>query len=139
MIATYNVLILKTKLRGDLQDGGRVRCGDHLPPHKYIRNTFACGTTPTEHLLNAGRRPHTSQKGLEAPDGCQARASEVGEPSSGHWTTRYLPAHVISISKSSPRDLCLNAKAQLHSMTSKLQCWKSHAKQLVRQEHNTTH
>ena len=46
----------------ELQDGGRVRCGDHLPPHKYIRNTSTCGTTPTEHLLNAGRRPKTSQK-----------------------------------------------------------------------------
>ena len=47
---------------GDLQDGGGVRRGDHLPPHKYIRNTSTCGTTPTEHLLNAGRRPQTSQK-----------------------------------------------------------------------------
>ena len=48
--------------RGDLQDGGGVRCGDHLPLHKYIRNTSTCGTTPTEHLLNTGRRPQTSQK-----------------------------------------------------------------------------
>ena len=23
----------------ELQDGGKVRRGDHLPPHKYIRNT----------------------------------------------------------------------------------------------------
>ena len=46
----------------ELQDGGRVGCGDHLPPHKYIRNTSTCGMTPTEHLLNAGRRPQTSQK-----------------------------------------------------------------------------
>ena len=47
---------------GDLQDGGGVRHGNHLTPHKYIRNTSTCGTTPTEHLLNAGRRPQTSQK-----------------------------------------------------------------------------
>ena len=47
---------------GDIQDGGGVRRGDHLPPHKYIRNTPTCGTTPTEHLLNAGRRPQTSQR-----------------------------------------------------------------------------
>ena len=33
----------------DLQDGGGVRRGDHLPPHKYIRNTPTRGTTPTEH------------------------------------------------------------------------------------------
>ena len=51
----------------DLQDGGGVRWGDHLPPHKYIRNTYTCGTTPTEHLLNAGRRPQTSQKARNSP------------------------------------------------------------------------
>ena len=62
--------------RRDLQDGGEVRRGDQLPPHKYIRNTSTCGTTPTEHLLNVGRRPQTSQKcgwqGLGALAGCQA-------------------------------------------------------------------
>ena len=46
----------------DLQGGGGVRHGDHFPPHKYIKNTSTCGTTPTEHLLKAGRRPQTSQK-----------------------------------------------------------------------------
>ena len=51
----------------DLQDGTRVRRGDHLPPHKYIRNTSTCGTTPTEHLLNAGRRPQTFQKARNSP------------------------------------------------------------------------
>ena len=50
-----------------LQDGEGVRRGDHLPPHKYIRNTFTCGTTPTEHLLNAGRRPQTSKKARNSP------------------------------------------------------------------------
>ena len=44
------------------QDGGRVRCGDHLPSHRYIRNTSTRGTAPTEHSLNAGRRRQTSQK-----------------------------------------------------------------------------
>ena len=52
---------------GDLQDGGGVRRGDHLPSHKYIRNTSTCGRTPTEHLLNAGRRPQTSQKARNSP------------------------------------------------------------------------
>ena len=51
----------------DLQDGRGVRCGDHIPPHKHIRNTSKCGTTPTEHLLNAGRRPQTSQKARKSP------------------------------------------------------------------------
>ena len=46
----------------DLQDGRGVRHGDHLPPHKYIKNTSTCGTTPTEHLLKAGRRPQTYKK-----------------------------------------------------------------------------
>ena len=31
-------------------------------------NTSACGTTTTEHLLNAGRRPQTSQKD-QKPEG----------------------------------------------------------------------
>ena len=51
----------------DLQDGGGVRRGDHLPPQKYIRNTSTCGTTPTEHLLKAGKRPQTSQKARNSP------------------------------------------------------------------------
>ena len=126
---------------GDLQGGRGVRCGDHLPTHKYIRNTSTCGTTPTEHLLNAGRRPQTSQKpcgwqGLGASARCQACASEAGEPSSGHYPPETSQLHVISNSKSSPRDLHLNAKTQLHSTTSKLQCWTPYAKQLAREEHN---
>ena len=52
---------------GNLQDGGRVRHGDHLSPHKYIKNTSRRGTTPTEHLVNAGRRPQTSQKSRKSP------------------------------------------------------------------------
>ena len=51
----------------ELQGGRRVRREDHLPPHKYIRNTSTCGTTPTEHLLNAGRRHQTSQKARNSP------------------------------------------------------------------------
>ena len=84
-------------LEEDPQDGGGVRCGNHLHPHKYIKNTSTCGATTTEHLLNAGRRPQTSQKlcgwkGLGALAGCQAWASEVGESSSGHWSTRDILA-----------------------------------------------
>ena len=93
------------KIGENLQDGGGIRHGDHLLPHKYIKNRATRGTTPTEHLLKAGRRPQTSQKtrksphtllwgwqGLGALAGCQAWASEVGEPSSGHWSTRDLLA-----------------------------------------------
>ena len=49
------------RAEGEGQDGGRVRCGDHLPSHRYIRNTSTRGTAPTEHPLNAGRRHQTSQ------------------------------------------------------------------------------
>ena len=62
--------IKKAKLRvviSSLQDGRGVRRGDHLPPHKYIKTTSTCGTTPTEHLLNADRRPQTSQKARNSP------------------------------------------------------------------------
>ena len=57
-------------LRRELQDGGRIRRGDHLPPNKYIRNTSTCETAPTEHLLNADRRPQTSQKARNSSHTC---------------------------------------------------------------------
>ena len=60
-------MYLLNKRQRDLQDGRGERRGDHLPPHKYIRNTSTCGTTPTEHLLNAGRRPQTSPKARNSP------------------------------------------------------------------------
>ena len=52
---------------GDIQDGGGVRHRDHVPLSKYIRNTSTCGTTPTEHLLNAGIRPQNSQRARNSP------------------------------------------------------------------------
>ena len=137
---------------GDLQNGGGVRHGDHLPPPKHIKNTSTCGRTPTEHLLNAGRRPQTSQKARNSPptsrvaDGVlvlqpgvrpvplrwESQVQDTGRPE----TSRL---HVTSNGESSSRDLHLNAKTQLHSTTSKLQCWTPYAKQLARQEHNPTH
>ena len=57
----------KTLFWRDLQDGRGVSHGDHLPLHKYIKNTSTCGTAPTGHLLNAGRRPQTSQKARKFP------------------------------------------------------------------------
>ena len=53
-------------MRG-IEDGGGIRCGDHFPPHKYIKNTSACGTTPTEHLLNSDRRPRASKNASQSP------------------------------------------------------------------------
>ena len=58
-------------------------------------------------------------QGIGVPAGYQAWASELGEPSSGHRSTRdLLSQHNI---KWQPRDLHHNAKTQLHSMTSKLE------------------
>ena len=63
----YSFFLNKTYPRGDLQDGGGVRRGDHLPHHKDIKNTSTRGTTSTEHLLNAGRRPQISKKARKSP------------------------------------------------------------------------
>ena len=52
---------------GFVEDGRRVRHRDHLPPHRYSRNTSTRGTAPIEDLLNAGRRPQTSQKARNSP------------------------------------------------------------------------
>ena len=52
---------------GSGQDGGRVRPGDHLPFHRYVRNISTRGTAPTEHPLNAGKRCQTSQKARNSP------------------------------------------------------------------------
>ena len=62
----------------------------------------------------------------------EIQVQDIGPPETS-WP------HIISIIESSPRDLCLHTKNQLHSITSKLQCWTPHAKQLPRQEHNPTH
>ena len=55
------------KVKREREDGGRVRRGDHLPSHRYSRNTSTRGTAPTEHPLNAGRRRQTSQKARKSP------------------------------------------------------------------------
>ena len=62
----------------------------------------------------------------------ETRVQDIGPPETS-WP------HVISLGESSSRDLHLNAKTQLHSMSSKLQCWTPYAKQLATQEHNPTH
>ena len=71
-------LRVKRTASGDLQDGGGVRRGDHLPPHKYIKNTSTCGTTHTEYLLNAGRRPQTSQKARNSPHTWPCGSQDLG-------------------------------------------------------------
>ena len=64
---------LKSKYRIYWQDGGGVRHGDHLPPHRYIRNTSTRGIAPIEHPLNAGKRRQTSQKARNSPGGVKEK------------------------------------------------------------------
>ena len=49
------------------EEGRRLRRGDHLPSHRYSRNTSTRGTAPTEHPPNAGRKRQTSQKARNSP------------------------------------------------------------------------
>ena len=76
---------------------------------------------------------------LGTPARHQVCATEVGEPRSGNWSTRDLPGPRNIKRWKSPRYLHLKAKTQLHSTTSKLQCWTPYAKQLARQEYNPIH
>ena len=39
------------------EDGREVRCGDHQPPQKYIKNSTMHGITPTKQPLDDSRRP----------------------------------------------------------------------------------
>ena len=57
----------KREIGRDIQDGKGVRRGDQHPPDKHIKNTCTCGTTPTEHLMNDGRRLQISQKARKSP------------------------------------------------------------------------
>ena len=66
------------------------------------------------------------------PPRWESQVQDIGPPETS-WP------YVISIGESSPRDLHLNTKTQLHPMASNLQCWMPHAKQRARQEYNHTH
>ena len=58
----------------------------------------------------------------------ESQVQDIGSPE----TSRL---HVVSNGESSPRDLHLNTKTQLHPTTRKLQGWTPYAKQLARQEY----
>ena len=63
--------ILKTE-REDFQDGIGIRQGE-LTLYKYIKNSSACRTAPTEHILNTGKGLQTSKKASQFPQ------NEVGQ------------------------------------------------------------
>ena len=54
---------------------------------------------------------------LGAPAGHQDCATEVGDASTGHWSTRDLPVPCNIKWCKSPRDLHLNTNTQLHTMS----------------------
>ena len=58
--------------REDFQDGIEIRQGE-LTLYKYIKNSSACSTAPTEHILNTGRGLLTSKKASQFPQ------NEVGQ------------------------------------------------------------
>ena len=142
----------KDTIWGDLQDGAGVRRGDHFLPtntpeihlhvEQLLQNTYWMLAEDLR-LPNRKETPHVPgrvadrvlvlQPGVRpVPLRWESRVQDIGPPE----TTQLI---VISNGKSSPRDLHLNAKTQVHATTSKLQCWTSYAKQLARQEHKPTH
>ena len=69
-----------------------------LEPDSFIRSQAIARENPVgqvlpclPELIPSGQKLCDWQ-GLGAPAGCQAWASVVGEPSSGHWSTKDLPA-----------------------------------------------
>ena len=62
----------------------------------------------------------------------ESQIQDIGPPETSQL-------HIISIGESSPRDLCLNTKTQLHPTARKLQGSMHHANQLAKQEHNSSH
>ena len=106
--ACSTVQLVLFEYMGRLQDGGGVRRGDQFPPHKYIKTTSTCGTTPTEHLLNAGRRPQTSQKDALRRPTHRGGAKSKSEP----WELCEQRKE-REISPSSPRSSGLNLHNQL--------------------------
>ena len=54
------------KLEVEVEDGEGVRWRDHLPPHKYIKDSSEYGT-PSEQLLNDSRTSQTSIKASQFP------------------------------------------------------------------------
>ena len=100
-------------------------CFEVLSVHFFLFSSFSsvpCGWQGLH--VPASSRPEPLSWESQIKD---IRPSEIFRP------------HVILINKSSPRDLHLTTKTQVHPMASKLQCWMPHAKQLARQEHYSTH
>ena len=122
--------------RGDLQDGRRVRHGDHFPPHRYIRNTSTWGTTPTEHLLNDGKNLRLPQRVLvlwpgvrPVPLRWESRVQDIGPPETSKL-------HIISHGENLPE---ISISTPRHSSTQQPASYSSgHPKQNSQQDRNTS-
>ena len=131
----------RNSLVGLMVDSGRAYAKEYFPELLLPVSLSPRWATANPHLC---RRPSSTSSrlvdrvlvlwpgGRPEPLRWESRVQDIGPPETS-WP------HIISNGGSSPRDLYLNAKTQLHSMTSKLQCWTPYAKQLARQEHKPTH
>ncbi|KAJ8797052.1 hypothetical protein J1605_001862 [Eschrichtius robustus] len=112
-----------------------------LPPKSLCASTGHYPHLPSRKpvQLATASVPHVADRVLVLWPGVRPEPLrwESRDQGTGPPETSRLP--VISNSESSPRDLHLNSKNQLHSTTSKLHCWTPYAKQLARQERNPTH
>ena len=83
------------------EDGGRVRRGDHLPSHRYSRNTSTRGTAPTEHPLKAGRKRPTSKKARNSPrTWVGQKKKEITETKDIDWLNGYKnKTHIYAVYK----------------------------------------
>ena len=95
-----------------------------LPGLNQIPGLSAYRMADTVSVLWPGVRP--------VPLRWESQIQDIGPPENSQ-------IHVISNGENSPRDHHLNAKTQLHTTSSKLQCWTSYAKQLAGQELKPTH
>ena len=133
--------IKMTTRGGVMADCGRAHAKEYFPEFLLPVSLSLWWTTATPHLC---RRPSSTSS--RVADRVLVLWPGV-RPESLRWESRLqgigppetFRPHVISIGESSPRDLCINTKTQLHTTVSKLQCWMLHAKQLASQEHNPTH
>ena len=100
--------------------------------HLFIFHSCVLSFSHTFLLSHVADRVLVLQPGVKpVPLRWESRVRDTGPPE----TSRL---HITSNGESSPRDLHLDAKTELHSTNSKLQCWTPCAKQLARQEHNPT-
>jgi len=129
--------------RGDSQDGGGIRWGDHFFPYKFIKRSFEF---TTKQLLNAGggyQVPRKAAQSLwtESWDYCKRRTKTQRQktelPNFRTSENSWLQGTLID--KSPPKSLHTYTETKLHPRTNKFQCKTHHTNSPAKQEHNTEH